>query len=300
MASKVLKFKYKPTANMAAGIREAMQKFLPGGHYALNSTEWRGKEPRSCAVTGISSPPHSAGEQVVFDLEVTYKPKGHISYTGKTRYDGWTAMMPEGGPIADGQQPNYTAKEVFGEQDYNGLDFGEFVGEYDMDDIKRTTIEQLHAEMLASGKFSAGVSASFMAAHRHRPQVKIILTNKPDFEAVDGFGTRVVNVNIQTPNLEQVLMQRITALMHDFMQGKVSINNSSCESFTFVKLSDVLVDCELNEIGEDSSFNILHHNTPLTFLDELARQITAVYEVKAEIVTGKDGGIVLRRDTKKK
>ena len=65
VTSKILKFKYTPKQGMIAGMREVWDKFMPGGRYASNRTEWRGKEPRSCAVTDLSSPPHSMGEQVV-------------------------------------------------------------------------------------------------------------------------------------------------------------------------------------------------------------------------------------------
>jgi hypothetical protein len=299
MTSKLLTFKLK----WNKGIRDLYAQFHPGGQRVLNRTEWRGHPPRSCAITRLSGKGTGSGSDIhpfTANIEVTYRPKGYISYTGKTRYDGWTAMVPAepGKRFKDGEQPSYVPREVYQDIEFNELDFGDFVGEVEVEEVKRTTVEVIFEEMKAGGSMSSSVNATFLAAHRSRPPTTIILTNQPDGEGVDRFGTRIININIKTENLEQVLMERITELMHDFMEGKASITNWCGDNFTFVKLSDVLVDCELNEIGEDSSFNILHHNTPLNFLDDLARQLTALYEVKVEVVTGKDGGLVLRRDSK--
>ena len=299
MTSKRLKFKLR----VDDGICNLYARFHPGGQRVLNRTAWRGHAPRSCAITGVSGKGTGTGSEIhpfTANIEVTFRPKGYISYTGNTRYDGWTAMVPAepGKRLQDGETPVYAPREVYQDIEFNDLDFGEFVEEVDVDEIERTTVEALLEEMQASSQGSFGVKATFMAARRNRPSTKIILTNRPDGEGVDGFGTRIININIKTENLEQVLMERITKLMHDFMEGRASLNNWCGDGFTFVKLSDVLVDCELNEIGEDSSFNILHLNTPMRFLDDLARQLTALYEVEVEVVTGKDGGLVLRREAK--
>ena len=89
---------------------EAFDRFFPKGQYVLNRTEWRGKEARSCAIThlgGISSSMTEGekGTAVLLDLEVTCRPKGWITYTSNTRYDGWTAMMldrKQDGTLLDG------------------------------------------------------------------------------------------------------------------------------------------------------------------------------------------------------
>src|SRR5689334_18834576 len=68
---------------------DAFNTFYPKGHYVLNRTEWRGKEPRSCAVTGIRSGQNSPADKgpVIFDVEVSYRPKGYITFVGETKYD---------------------------------------------------------------------------------------------------------------------------------------------------------------------------------------------------------------------
>jgi hypothetical protein len=92
-------------------------------------------------------------------------------------------------------------------------------------------------------------------------------------------------------------MQQLTKLMCDYIEGKVSLKSVGNDDMTFVVLSEVLVDCEPNEIGEDSWFDVLHMYTPMTFLENLARQLEALYELKVELIPGKGGGLVLRRDS---
>ena len=74
---------------------EIMSRFHPKGRMVLNSTEWRGKEPPPGAVTSVQGRPHAAGspEPVVYDVEAAYRPNGCITYTGGTKYDGWTAVV---------------------------------------------------------------------------------------------------------------------------------------------------------------------------------------------------------------
>jgi hypothetical protein len=83
-----------------------MSRFHPQGKVVLNRTEWRGKGPRSCGVVSIKGRPHAAGspEPAVFDVEVAYRPKGCVTYTGGTRYDGWAALVldRESGTRTDG------------------------------------------------------------------------------------------------------------------------------------------------------------------------------------------------------
>ncbi|HWE93076.1 MAG TPA: hypothetical protein VG269_03815 [Tepidisphaeraceae bacterium] len=69
-----------------------MDQFHPNGQFVVNRTEWRGKEPRSCVVTGVKVRPYTAKDSPphLADVEVTYRPNGCITYTGDTRYDGWT------------------------------------------------------------------------------------------------------------------------------------------------------------------------------------------------------------------
>src|SRR5688572_3554244 len=94
MKSKRLRFVRK-VSDVISGLRLFDSTLLPGGRKALNKTEWRGHEPRSCAATSISTRPHAVGDPgpTIADIEVTYRPKGFISYAGNTKYDGWTAMV---------------------------------------------------------------------------------------------------------------------------------------------------------------------------------------------------------------
>src|SRR4051794_39625256 len=85
-----------------------MSRFHPQGKRVLNRTECRGKEPRSCGVVNIQGRAHTVGshEPFVFDIEVGYRPKGCITYTGGTKYDGWTALVldrAQDGTLLDGQ-----------------------------------------------------------------------------------------------------------------------------------------------------------------------------------------------------
>src|SRR5690349_13433233 len=105
---------------------EIMSRFHPQGKMVLNGTEWRSKEPRSCAVTTVKGRPHTAGspEPVVYDVEMAYRPKGCITYSGATKYDGWTAVVlnrapdgtlldEQGNPLPEGHPPVYRQVEVF-------------------------------------------------------------------------------------------------------------------------------------------------------------------------------------------
>lgn len=271
-------------------------------------------EPRSCAVTRLESQPKSRGDgkPCIFEVDVTYHPKGHISFVGETMYDGWTAMMPDrkqdgtlldgkGQPLEDGEQPVLLPFEVYPDHDFNALDFGKFVGEIDIEDVKREVFDDVLTECMQreGGGFSTSMQGAFIAPRRNRPQTKIILTNSPDGEGVDGFGTRIININLSTPHLEQVMMDKLTKLMCDCLEGKASIKSVGNQNVAFMELADALVDCSPNEMGFDSMFNMLQCYTPITFLDNLAKKLMAMYEVDISVVQGKNAGLVLRRESKK-
>ncbi len=290
-------------------MRELHSRFLPNGRYVLNRTEWRGKEPRSCAVTNVATRPHSAGDPgpVIIDIEVTYRPKGETTYVGDTKYDGWTAMMLDktsdgvlldghGQPLKDGDPPVYLPFEVYDDVEFNDLDFGELFGEFDASGVKHTTAEAVMEDLQASGRF--GGRTTFVAPHRSRPLKKIILSGQPSSEFIDGFGTHIFNINNTTANLGHVLVEELTKLMCDFIEGKVSIKSIENDSLVYVDLSDSLVDCAPNEDGMDSFFEILHLHTPPGFLDDLAKRLMSKYAVDVEVIDGKRGGFVLRRVAK--
>lgn len=287
---------------------EIMQRFRPAGKYALNRFEWQGKEPRSCAVTGVKILPYAAGsdESKVIDLEVTYRPRGCIVFVGNTKYDGWTALVPDrkkdgtlldgnGNTLPEGQPPVYLRYEVFNDIDFNAIDFGEFIGEFEVEGIKHVERDDIMREIQESGRFNMSIRSKFMAPRRHRPNVKIVLSNAPSGTSTDGFGTRIVSINNYTPHLQQVLVDELTELMSGFIEGRYSLNNMSNDDFVFVELSDSLVDCTPNEKGEKSRFSCLHEYVPDTFLEDLATRLMATYELDVSIVDGVQGGLLLRQ-----
>ena len=141
----------------AVNPMEVFARFRPDGRFVLNRTTWRGKEPRSCAVTSIHSRPlpfGGGGPAHLFDLAVTYRPKGTITFTGVTRYDGWTAMMLDraqdgtlldgkGGQLPPDQPPVYLPFEMYPDAEFNELDFGEFQGEFEVEGINSTARVQM-------------------------------------------------------------------------------------------------------------------------------------------------------------
>lgn len=300
----ILRFRLKDKGNPL----EIMQRFRPVGTYVLNRSEWHGKEPRSCAVTGLKILPYAAGsnEPKLIDLEVTYRPKGCVVFVGQTRYDGWTALVPDrkkdgtlldgsGNLLPEGQSPVYLRYEVFNDMDFNAIDFGEFIGEFEVEGIQHVGRDDVMRDIQDSGRFSMSIHSKFMAPRRHRPTVKIVLSNAPSGTSTDGFGTRIVNINNYTPHLQQVLVDELTELMSGFIEGRYSLNNMSNDKFVFVALSDSLVDCTPNERGEKSRFRCLNEYVPDTFLEDLATRLMATYEIQVSIVDGEQGGLLLRQ-----
>jgi hypothetical protein len=296
----VLKFTGHPT--------EIMSRFFPQGMTLLNRTEWRGKEPRSCAVATVRNRPHAAGSEgeVVYDVEVSYRPKGVITYTGGTKYDGWTAMMLDrakdgtlldghGKPLPEGAEPIYLPFEVYRDTDFNEIDFGEFVGEFGVEEVKHVPVAQVMEQMKHSGRFSMSINSSFVAARRNRPLVRIILSDAPSGTGTDGCGTRIVNINRLTPHLQRVLVDEVTGLVSGFVEGRYSIKNISNDELVMAQLEDVLVDCPADEAGETRRFNCLHEYLPANFLEDLAKQLMAVYEVDVSIVDGERNSLLLRK-----
>ena len=304
--AKILRFELKVGSEGGARVGlELFRQFHPNGKTVLNKAEWRGKEPRSCGVTRVKSRSHSMGDPspIIVDIEVAYRPQGYISYEGTTRYDGWSATAPikkdgvligrDGQPLKEGEPPIYQAFDVYPDTDFNEMEFGEFVGEFDTEDVKRTTVDEVMQELIASGSFGG---VTFIAPYRNRPQKKIILSDAPTGEFVDGFGTRVLNINNSTDQLEQVLMDRLESLMREFIEGKASIKSMGNNAVTYVELSDALVDCTPNAEGGDSWFDMLRFYTPIGFLEDLAKKLMSVYEIDVSIIEGK--GLVLRREAK--
>lgn len=311
MNEKILRFvlKTKSPANV-------MDVFFPGGHQVLNRTEWMGKEPRSCAVTKCSSREHTANspDPVIFDIEVSYRPKGYISYCGNTQYNGWecemldrmkdgTLLDGKGQPLNAGEKPVHLQFKAYADLEFRELEFGEFIGEFDGMVVQHETFDAVMALINEVGQKGCLVSCDisgggFVAAHRQRPNKKILVTSRHAGEQQAQFGGKCVLVPTSHPHVETVLMDELTKLMGEFIEGKIGIKSMSAGDMTFVELSDSLVDCELNEQGGDSIFDVLSGYVPITFLDELAKRMMTIYEVKATVVGGQHAGLLLHHDQK--
>lgn len=300
----VLRFVLRSTENPI----HILSRLNPHGEMALNRTEWRGKEPRSCGIIAVKGRPHSADstEPFVFDVEVAYRPKGCITYSGGTKFDGWTAMVLDrahdgilldghGKPLPDGHPPVYRRVEVFKDVDYNEIDFGEFVGEFEVEGVRHVSFEHVMKQIQDSGRFGASIESTFIAPRRHRPRVKIVISSDPTGTERDGFGTMIFNVNKSTPQLQQVLLETVTELVNGVVEGRYSVKNMSNDEFVFAELDDILVDCTPNDEGKESRFNCLSEYLTESYLDELAMQLTATYEVDVSVVDGPKIGLLLRR-----
>lgn len=302
--AKVLHFKLNVPIEHVQGemsvVKDIWSRFFPNGRHVLNRTEWRGKEPRSCAVTRVSSQSRTVGDPRPMNvlIEVTYRPKGEISFTGRTQYDGWQALVPvrtakgefadiEGNPLSSGASPVYLPRDVYEDVEFNNLDFGELIREEEVGGIPRTTTEAVFEELKASGRFGG---ATFIAARRSRPLRKFLIANKEADKVVDGFGTIIEFIPSSTPQLKHVIAQKLMDVMADFLEGRASLKAIGNEQLTLVMLSDSLVDCT----GKESRFNVLSEFTEPTFMDELAKHLMSIYQVEVSIVPGEEGGLVVR------
>jgi len=290
---------------------ELHKQMHPNGRRVLNSTEWRGYAPRTCGITRLWGGQNQTSPTLTVNIEVTRREKGDISYTGQTRYDGWTAMMPDrnrdgtlldgaGQPLPDGQPKVFLPYEVYNDIDFNELEFGEFVKEIDEPSVKHLSKDEVFAEAEKSGAGIVVGQGSFVVAHRSRPETKLVLSNDPSGEGTDGRGTKIVLINLSTPHLEQVLMDRVTALICDFLEGKAAIGSVDFADASFVQLSRVVMDCEPNELDQPTWFNMLTAYTPITFLEDLAKRLMAQYCIDVSVVDGKDGGLLLRHENSAK
>ncbi len=285
-----------------------LSRFHPQGKHLLNSAEWRGKEPRSCRVTSASSQSRTVGssEPNAFTVEVTYRPKGCITFVAGTKYDGWTALQLDrkadgtlldgyGNPLPEGSPPVYRRVEVYEDTDFNEIDFGEFAGEIEIEGVKHLSFDQVMGRLKNSRRMKASINSSFVAGRRHRPTVKLVLSNAPSGTSTDGFGTLIRNINNSTPQLNQVILDGVTELVNEFVEGRCSIKNMSNDEFVCVELDDLLVDCTPNEEGNDSRFGCLREYLPEAFLDELAMRLMATYDLDVSVVDGPQLGLVIKR-----
>ncbi len=300
----LLRFVLKSTGNPL----DLMSRFHPRGTYALNRTAWRGKAPRTCAVVSVKSRPSSAAndEPAEFDVLVAYRPKGVITFAGGTKYDGWTAMMLDrakdgtlldghGKPLPNGHPPVFLPVEVYDDVDFNEIDFGEFVGEFEVG-IKRVSQDSVWQQFREAKGGSIGIAGlAFVAARRQRPMVKIVISNSSSGIASDGFGTRIVSVNKSTPHLQKVLMDELTGVVFGFLEGRYSISTVAFSDYVMVELDGVLVDCTPNDEGKESRFDCFRDFIPDSFIEDLASLLVANFELDVSIVDGPTAGLLLRR-----
>ena len=222
-----------------------------------------------------------------------------------SRYEGWTAMLVDrandgtlldghGSPLPEGRPPIFVPIEVYGDVDFNEIDFGEFQGEFEVGGIQRFSFEQVMDQLKNSKQLSSSIRSPFSAPRRHRPLVKITLSNSPSCTRLDGFGTRIVNISTFTPHLQRVLQDELTELVSGFVEGRYSVKNVSTEDVVFAELDDVLVDCTPNDDGKESRFNCLREYVSDHFLEDLAMQLIATYEVDVAVVEWPKGGLLFR------
>ncbi len=205
-----------------------------------------------------------------------------------------TLLDGHGNPLPEGQQPVFLPFEVYQDVDFNELDFGEFKGEFDVNEIRHVSFDFVLEQMQNAKRGSVSVMSRFMAPRRHRPPVKIIVSSAPSGVQSDGFGTRIINVNKFTPQLRQVLFDELNDVINGFIEGRNSINNMSTDDLCFAELTSLLVDCTPNDEGKPSRFNCLTEYMPETYLEDLAKRLFATYEIDVAVVDGPKGGLLLK------
>ena len=310
MNERILRFEIRATGNPL----EIWDRLHLHGRTLLNRTAWRGKEPRTCGIVGASGKPYRPGsnEPKVFEVRVAYRPPGCITYTGDTRYDGWTAMLIDrapdgtlldgkGSPLPLGKPPVYLPFELYDDVEFNDIDFGEFLGEEEVPGVDHIRFDEVVKSFTGGATFSADAHGSFVVARRSRPTRKIILSSQPTGPLSGPSGhEQVINVNINEPHLKDVVMRHLKDTLAGFLEGRLSLTTMSGDDSTvLVLLSDCLVDCTPNESGGKSRSNVLDEFTPGSFLEDLAKQTMATYEAEARVVEGAKTGLLLRRIVKK-
>lgn len=305
MVSQRLRFVLHSTGGCKA-VREIESHFRPHNQTLLNRTRWRGKEPRSCAVTSFKPRLQSSSDgPVSVDIEVTHRPQGDISYHDTTKFDGWTELVlnrsPDGilldrngQPLKDGDRPVEIPHEVFEDVEFNDLDFGELVQELDIQEVKFVTLDEVIDEITSSGLWNVQSCGEIVAPHRKRSFKRIVLSNSPTEQSVNEFGIQTLNINTSTPHLEHVLMEQIFQLIREFLEGTLSLKNYGNKEVTYVEFADSVVHCEPNDHRFSSWMDTLHWYTPQSFLEDLAKRLMAVFSIEVAVIDGKKGGLVLR------
>lgn len=110
----------------------------------------------------------------------------------------------------------------------------------------------------------------------------------------DGFGTRIVMVNSYSPNLLKVILDEVYELVSGFLEGQYAIKCLSAKEMVYVVLSDSLVD-HRPETPDSEKFHCLERLLPPDSFEDILKRIVAAYDVEVGIVTGPEGGLLLKR-----
>lgn len=282
--------------------------FYPKGRHVLNRTEWRGKEPRSCAVTGLHGRPHSADDTnpTTFDVEVSYRPKGHITFVANTRYDGWTAMMLDkkedgtlldghGNPLPPGQTEVYLPFEVYEDAEFNEMNFGKFIGETAVEGIKHVTYDEVMRQIQNAQHMNMTIHSEFVAPRRQRPETRIILIDNQFVQSPHSSGVRLFFVDKTAPHFTQTVFDHLYEITSGFIEGRYSIKSMSTETIEFVDLSDCIMEATANDGTQSTRSAIISSYLSPSTMEELAKRLSAVYKVDLTVVVGESAGFLMKR-----
>lgn len=285
-----------------------LSRFHPRGSPAVNRTRWHGKEPRTCAVVNVKAgplTPESPGP-VKYEIVVSHKPRGCVTYTGGTQYRGWTAMVPNrsqdgtlldaaGAPLLDGQPPVLLPVEVYDDMEFNDLYFGDFIGEEAVPAIAHRTEQDVWALLMASPNMAVSMSSDFVAPRRSRPYVKVVISQSATGVGTDNWGTRIVNVCCESMHLREKVADELFDVVCGFIEGRFSIKNLCGNNEVFVDLSDVVVDCSLAATGQEPQFDCLNAYLSDSDREDMAKRLMAIYDVVVSVVDGPKGGLLIHR-----
>lgn len=285
-----------------------MSRLQPRGSPALNRTHWRDKLPRTCAVVSARTGPLTVGSggPVRYEVIVLHRPQKCVSYTGRTRYEGWTAMVPNrapdgtlldasGHPLPAGHPPVLLPVEVYEDLEFNDLDLGDFVREEVVAPIQHRDHDEVWNLLTHGPGMSVSMSSDFVAPRRNRPSVKVVISPDPTGVWADKWGTRIVNVCSETVHLREKVLDEIVDVVFGFVEGRFTIKNVSSDGLVFVDLSDVLVDCSGVRNGEPSRFDCLSEYLSDDDREDLARRLMANYKIMCSVVDGSNGGLLISR-----
>lgn len=283
---------------------DAFDRFFPLGQRVLNRTAWRGKEPRSCAVTKVDGVGDSFVGAAEYNVEVTYRPKGTAHFVGNTKYDGWTAMLLDqkkdgtlldgkGQPLEPGKDPVYLPYELYKDAEFNDLDFGTFLGEFEAPGLTRLTEEEALSRVHQSRRVRGGIRSTFMAPRRQRPVIQILLTDRKLAPLSGDSMKESIMITLDEPHLKQVIRDRLYDLVAGFLEGRNSLHTITTDENEWVDLSRAIM--ELHTEENRTEFEVLGKYVTTEDLEEIAHHLMAVYDIEVDIVTGKRAGFLMRR-----